>query len=179
MSPGNPCGAFHLPCLECSGGLTQLSIKIPPTRFELVSPAPKAGMIDRYTTGVIINWVEFTLQIFIKKICSIDFSAGDIKSHQQRLKNIGGIPWSIRQCIEYAQTVLRVVTLHGRISLGSNHDVSGFFRAGFLYRFLVFRYFILCVLHGVKRQFFKFLDLFWEPGQNFLTYLELFLHDTG
>jgi hypothetical protein len=27
---------------------------IPPTRFELVSPAPKAGMIDHYTTGVLI-----------------------------------------------------------------------------------------------------------------------------
>ncbi len=29
---------------------------IPPTRFELVSPAPKAGMIDRYTTGVLIQF---------------------------------------------------------------------------------------------------------------------------
>ena len=30
---------------------------IPPTRFELVSPAPKAGMIDRYTTGVFIKLI--------------------------------------------------------------------------------------------------------------------------
>jgi len=27
--------------------------RIPPTRFELVSPDPKSCMIDRYTTGVI------------------------------------------------------------------------------------------------------------------------------
>jgi hypothetical protein len=32
----------------------QLFVRIPPTRFELVSPAPKAGMIDHYTTGVLI-----------------------------------------------------------------------------------------------------------------------------
>ena len=27
-------------------------VKIPPTRFELVSPDPKSCMIDHYTTGV-------------------------------------------------------------------------------------------------------------------------------
>ena len=30
----------------------QLFVRIPPTRFELVSPDPKSCMIDRYTTGV-------------------------------------------------------------------------------------------------------------------------------
>ena len=34
--------------------LSQLSYRgIAPTRFELVSPAPKAGMMDRYTTGLV------------------------------------------------------------------------------------------------------------------------------
>ena len=36
--------------------LSQLSYRgIAPGRFELPSPAPKAGMIDRYTTGLIFN----------------------------------------------------------------------------------------------------------------------------
>ena len=48
---------------------------IPPTRFGLVSPAPKAGMIDRYTTGVDNVLVEYTSQISKKKICSIPFVA--------------------------------------------------------------------------------------------------------
>ena len=56
-----------------------LIIWIPPTRFELVSPAPKAGMIDHYTTGVYIVFVEYTSQISLLKICSIHFSADDIK----------------------------------------------------------------------------------------------------
>jgi hypothetical protein len=33
--------------------IARITLRIPPTRFELVSPAPKAGMIDRYTTGVL------------------------------------------------------------------------------------------------------------------------------
>ena len=32
--------------------LLKSKTKIPPTRFELVSPDPKSCMIDRYTTGV-------------------------------------------------------------------------------------------------------------------------------
>ena len=52
---------------------------IPPTRFELVSPDPKSCMIDRYTTGVDNVLVEYTSQIPLKEICSIDFSAEDIK----------------------------------------------------------------------------------------------------
>ena len=30
-----------------------ITLGIPPTRFELVSPDPKSCMIDRYTTGVL------------------------------------------------------------------------------------------------------------------------------
>ena len=57
----------------------ELYVCIPPTRFELVSPAPKAGMIDRYTTGVDNVLVEYTSQISLLKICFIYFSAEDIK----------------------------------------------------------------------------------------------------
>ncbi len=54
----------------------QLDVLIPPTRFELVSPDPKSCMIDRYTTGVQGEFVHFTGQISMKKICLIPFRAG-------------------------------------------------------------------------------------------------------
>lgn len=41
---------------------------IPPTRFELVSPAPKAGMIDRYTTGV-----DTVLDLYHSQISPLKF----------------------------------------------------------------------------------------------------------
>jgi hypothetical protein len=58
--------------------------KIPPTRFELVSPDPKSCMIDRYTTGVDNVLVEYTSQISSLKICSIPFDAEDIKINIRR-----------------------------------------------------------------------------------------------
>ena len=73
---GNTFGTVHYSiCYVIHKTKDAMICFIPPTRFELVSPAPKAGMIDHYTTGVDNVLDEYTSQISLLKICSIHFSA--------------------------------------------------------------------------------------------------------
>jgi len=59
---------------------------------------------------------------------------------------------------------------------GPNHNILAFFPTDFLFRFFMIRDFNFC---SFLNWLIRFLNLFWETRQDFLTYPEVFFHNTG
>lgn len=105
----------------------QLSVLIPPTRFELVSPAPKAGMIDHYTTGV----ERFMRQYSSEKRRCIIWLFGTIKDTFEPVVTDVFAVW-----------IWKAKKRESPGSSGSDHDIGrGFVVAGFFGRLFLVRSF--------------------------------------